>query len=104
MVSAGCSLADRHNPPVSIADPTALVPADVEPDVQLAPRVALRSGVGVARFYATYALGAGFPAFTGVMLYGWRALAMLAVILPATLVCLLVWRRIGSRGKQIHIG
>jgi Na+-translocating ferredoxin:NAD+ oxidoreductase RnfD subunit len=104
MPSAGCSFTDPDNPAVSIADPTALVPADVEPDVQLAPRVALRSGVGLSRFYATYALGAGFPAFTGVMLYGWRALAMLAVILPATLVSLLVWRRIGSRGKQIHIG
>ena len=29
------------------------------------------------------------------MLYGWRALAMLAVILPCTFVSLLAWRRIG---------
>src|SRR5690242_19827946 len=89
---------------MTLADPSVLTPADVESDAQLPPRVTLRSGIGVSRFYATYALGAGFPAFTGVMLYGWRALAMLAVILPATLLSLLVWRRIGSRGKQIHIG
>jgi Na+-translocating ferredoxin:NAD+ oxidoreductase RnfD subunit len=92
---------------VSTAEPstvTALSPADVADDVNLAPRVALRSGIGVARFYATYALGAGFPAVTGVMLYGWRALAMLAVVMPTTYVSLLVWRRIGSRGRQLHIG
>ena len=89
---------------MTLADPSALTPADVEDDLQLPPRVTLRSGIGISRFYATYALGAGFPAFTGVMLYGWRALAMLAVILPATLICLLVWRRIGARGRQLHLG
>jgi Na+-translocating ferredoxin:NAD+ oxidoreductase RnfD subunit len=69
-----------------------------------APRVALRSGVDVARFYGTWVMGAAFPAFTGVMLYGWRALAMLAVILPCTLAGLLVWRRVGARGRQLHVG
>ena len=89
---------------MTLAAPPTLTPADVESDAQLPPRVVLRSGIGVARFYATYALGAGFPAFTGVMLYGWRALAMLAVILPCTFVSLLAWRRIGSRGRQLHVG
>lgn len=48
-------------------------------------------------------MGALFPAITGVMLYGWRALAMLLVILPTVLASLLVWRRVGSRGRQLHI-
>lgn len=48
-------------------------------------------------------MGAVFPAITGVMLYGWRALAMLAVILPTVLASMLVWRKIGARGRQLHL-
>jgi Na+-translocating ferredoxin:NAD+ oxidoreductase RnfD subunit len=73
------------------------------PEVRAAPRVALRSSVGVSRFYATYAMGAGFPAVTGLLLYGWRALAMLLVMLPVSAAAFMVWRRIGSRGRQLHL-
>jgi Na+-translocating ferredoxin:NAD+ oxidoreductase RnfD subunit len=94
-----------HNPPrlsESAAKSLSYVAPEV-PGARAAPRVALRSGVGIARFYATYAMGAGFPAVTGLLLYGWRALAMLLVILPVTTAAFLVWRRIGSRGRQLHL-
>ena len=78
-----------------------LSPADV-PEVRSAPRVAMRSGVGVSRFYATCLMGAGFPAVTGLLLYGWRALLVLLVMLPTAFVTLKVWRRIGARGRQLH--
>jgi Na+-translocating ferredoxin:NAD+ oxidoreductase RnfD subunit len=71
-------------------------------EVRKPPRVALRSGVDLSRFYATWAMGAGFPAVTGLLLYGWRALAMLIVILPTALLAMAAWRRIGARGRQLH--
>jgi Na+-translocating ferredoxin:NAD+ oxidoreductase RnfD subunit len=74
-------------------------PAD---DFRPAPPFALRSPVGVSRFYITYMLGAGFPAVTGLLLYGWLALLVLFVILPTTFVAYAVWRRIGARGRQLH--
>jgi len=66
------------------------------------PRVALRTAVGVSHFYLTFILAAGFPAVTGLLLYGWRALLMLFVILPTALAAAWVWRRIGARGRQLH--
>jgi Na+-translocating ferredoxin:NAD+ oxidoreductase RnfD subunit len=62
----------------------------------------LRSGVDITHYYATYATGAGFPAVTGLLLFGWRALLMLLVILPVTFAALAIWRRIGARGRQLH--
>lgn len=67
------------------------------------PRVALRTSVSTARFYATFAMGAGFPAVAGVLLYGWRALAMLLFMLPTSTIAFLIWRHVGSRGRQLHL-
>jgi Na+-translocating ferredoxin:NAD+ oxidoreductase RnfD subunit len=47
-------------------------------------------------------MGAGFPAVTGLLLYGWRALLVLLVMTPSTFLALKVWRRIGARGRQLH--
>ena len=81
-------------------------PLSLNPDtpdhVRAAQPFALRSPVGVSRFYITYMLGAGFPAVTGLLLYGWRALLVLLVILPTTFIAYSVWRRIGARGRQLH--
>jgi Na+-translocating ferredoxin:NAD+ oxidoreductase RnfD subunit len=89
-------------PAVPAAPTVALVKDEAAP-VRPPPRVTLRSGIDLSRFYATWAMGAGFPAVTGLLLYGWRALAMLLVILPTTLAAMLVWRRVGSRGRQLHV-
>jgi Na+-translocating ferredoxin:NAD+ oxidoreductase RnfD subunit len=90
---------------LSAAPPTntvALSRGDV-PELRAAPRVALRSNVGLARFFGTFATGAAFPAFTGLLLFGWRALATLLVVLPVTVASFYVWRRIGRRGRQLHL-
>jgi Na+-translocating ferredoxin:NAD+ oxidoreductase RnfD subunit len=81
--------------PTSAVAPQTRTPKDT-------PRVTLRSGLDISHYYATYAMGAGFPAVTGLLLYGWRALVMLLVILPTTMAALLVWRRIGARGRALH--
>lgn len=48
-------------------------------------------------------MGAGFPAVTGLLLFGWRALAMLLLMLPVSIAAFMIWRRIGSRGRQLHL-
>jgi Na+-translocating ferredoxin:NAD+ oxidoreductase RnfD subunit len=63
----------------------------------------LRHGQDLLRFYAVQAMGATFPALAGVLLFGWRALAMLAVILPVAVAATLIWRKIGPRGRQLHV-
>jgi Na+-translocating ferredoxin:NAD+ oxidoreductase RnfD subunit len=91
-----------------VTDPvTTALPLPYEPAPRAgrpAPRVSLRSGVDVGRFYGTWAMGAAFPAVTGVMLYGWRALVSLLVVLPCAAAAVLVWRRAGPRGRQLHMG
>jgi Na+-translocating ferredoxin:NAD+ oxidoreductase RnfD subunit len=86
---------------IAPANTFSLNPSD-RPEFRAAPPFALRSGIGVSRFYITLMLGAGFPAVTGLLLYGWRALLVLLVILPTTFAAYVAWRRIGARGRQLH--
>jgi Na+-translocating ferredoxin:NAD+ oxidoreductase RnfD subunit len=63
----------------------------------------LRHGQDLWRFYAVQMMGAAFPGIAGVLLYGWRALVMLGVILPVAAAATLVWRKIGPRGRQLRV-
>ena len=62
----------------------------------------LRGRIDVGAFYALHVLGAVFPITAGMLLYGWRALGTVAVVLAATGGALGVWRRVGWRGRQLH--
>lgn len=66
------------------------------------PADALRRG-HVGRFYLLYMLGALFPLSTGLALYGWRGIAVIAVVVAGALMTALVWRRIGRRGAGLHL-
>src|SRR5205814_538692 len=60
------------------------------------------SGMTVERYYLTHAFGALFPLAAGILVYGWRVvLAIMLVMLPAA-GTLLVWRRIGLRGRRLR--
>jgi Na+-translocating ferredoxin:NAD+ oxidoreductase RnfD subunit len=63
----------------------------------------LRHGQDLWRFYAVLGMAAAFPAIAGTLLFGWRALAMLAVMLSTAVGASLVWRKVGARGRQIHL-
>ena len=101
----GIPVTSPHNPTsveeTAPADTFSLNPSD-RTEFRAAPPFALRSGIGVSRFYITLMLGAGFPAVTGLLLYGWRALLVLLVILPTTFAAYSLWCRIGARGRQLH--
>lgn len=67
--------------------------------VLLAPRP--HSGVTVAEFYSMHFMGAVFPLTAGVLLYGWRALLLVGIVIGSTTVMILIWRRIGPRGQAL---
>lgn len=62
----------------------------------------LHSGMSVSRFIAMHALGAIFPVSAGLLLYSWRALSVILVVLGSTAAAIYIWRRIGSRGRQVR--
>lgn len=63
---------------------------------------ARRGGIDVAAFYHTHFMGAVFPLTAGLLLYGWRGAAAVAMVVGAAAVSVLVWRRIGPRGRTLH--
>jgi len=60
------------------------------------------SGIGVAGFYSMHLLGIALPLTAGLLLYGWRALIVVASVLASTLAAVAIWRRIGTRGHQLR--
>jgi Na+-translocating ferredoxin:NAD+ oxidoreductase RnfD subunit len=81
-----------------------------EPPVQLAnaPGVAGRrailghSGMTVPRFFSLHVLGAMLPIAAGLLLYGWRALIVIALVVGSATLAVPVWKRIGARGAQLR--
>lgn len=62
----------------------------------------LHGGVNVSRFFAMHLLGALFPITAGVAIYGWRALAVMLIVVASAAAAIWVWRHIGSRGRQLR--
>jgi hypothetical protein len=65
--------------------------------------LARRSGVTLGRYFALHLQGAIFLILVGVALYGWRGAVVVGGVVGFTLVGLLLWRRIGTRGRQLKI-
>jgi electron transport complex protein RnfD len=60
------------------------------------------SGIGVAGFFSMHLLGISLPLTAGLLLYGWRAVIVVAGVLASTLAAVAVWRRVGTRGHQLR--
>jgi Na+-translocating ferredoxin:NAD+ oxidoreductase RnfD subunit len=60
------------------------------------------SGMSIGRFIGMHVMGAIFPVTAGLMLYGWRALASMAIVCASSGFAAFVWRHIGMRGPQIR--
>jgi Na+-translocating ferredoxin:NAD+ oxidoreductase RnfD subunit len=60
------------------------------------------SGIGVSKYTSMHVLGALFPITAGLMLYGWRALGALVLVVGAAAVGVFLWRRVGRRGCQVR--
>ncbi len=83
-------------------------PADADSLTYLTPPLAqshptaLHSGIRLGRYFGMHLLSALLPAAAGLAVYGWRAACTIAFVLIATLAATALWRRVGSRGVQLH--
>jgi Na+-translocating ferredoxin:NAD+ oxidoreductase RnfD subunit len=60
------------------------------------------SGIDVSKYTSMHVLGALFPVTAGLMLYGWRALGALLLVVGSAAFAVLLWRRVGRRGCQVR--
>jgi len=49
-----------------------------------------------------HVLGALFPVTAGLMVYGWRALGALLLLVGSAEFAVFLWRRVGRRGRQVR--
>jgi Na+-translocating ferredoxin:NAD+ oxidoreductase RnfD subunit len=69
-----------------------------------APRPKLwHSGMTLSAFFSLHVMGALFPITAASLLYGWRALCLIVVVLGAAWVSFLAWQRVGSLGRQMRL-
>lgn len=65
-------------------------------------RWTLHSGTSISRLVGTYAMGAFFPLAAGLLVFGWRALGCVLVVLISTALAMFFWKRAGPRGAQLR--
>src|SRR4051812_4764019 len=85
--------------------PTAEEPAHLlyaTPPLSTHAPTALHSGMTVPRFFAMHSLGAVFPVTAGAMIFGWRAVGVMLMVLITSIGAAAVWKRIGRRGAGIN--
>ncbi len=60
------------------------------------------TGFNVVRYHITHVFGGLFPLLAGSLLFGWRALVSVVIVVGSTLLAGLIWRRIGVRGHPLR--
>ena len=60
------------------------------------------TGQTVAGYHATFVVGLLFPLAAGAAVFGWRAIATVAMVLASVFAGTLAWRRIGTRGHPLR--
>lgn len=76
-------------------------PAPIPAPVFAAGPQPLHGDVGVRRFFALNAMATVFPFTAGVIVYGWRALLTVALVMLGTAAGLAAWKRVGVRGRRM---
>lgn len=83
--------------------PTAAAsPAPPAPVPAASPPYLTHGRATVRQYFASHVMGALFPLSAGVMLYGWRALVLVGIVVGSAAAATFVWRRIGARGRQLR--
>src|SRR2546421_9794034 len=85
------------------------IPAEVPVKLPSAPSLIgarpmlCHSGVTLPKFFSLHLMGALFPVMAGFMLYGWRALLLIATVTASSSLSFVLWRRISGRGGQLRL-
>jgi Na+-translocating ferredoxin:NAD+ oxidoreductase RnfD subunit len=83
----------------SSAVPTSSWPPSASPaDAPLA-----HSGTSVGQFHRMHFAAALFPVTGGAMLFGWRAVMVVGVVVATAALGVLAWRRVGAAGRQLRM-
>ena len=61
------------------------------------------SGLAVPGYYLMHAMGALFPLTAGLLLYGWRAAAVMAAVVLSATGAYIAWRRVATLGGQLRL-
>jgi len=61
----------------------------------------LHGDVGVRRFFMIHGMAAVFPLTAGVVLFGWRSIFVVVLVVGGTAMGLAVWKRVGMRGRRM---
>src|SRR5450432_3406125 len=83
-------------------------PIGAEPLELKAPRrramgsVIGHTGFNVARYHTTHVFGGLFPLLAGALIFGWRAVVAVMIVVTTTVLTGLIWRRIGTRGHPLR--
>jgi Na+-translocating ferredoxin:NAD+ oxidoreductase RnfD subunit len=61
------------------------------------------SGMTLPRFFSLHVMGSMLPVGSALLLYGWRAAALIVVVVASAALAVPLWRRIGARGEQLRL-
>lgn len=61
------------------------------------------SGTSVGQFHRMHFAAALFPLTAGALLFGWRAVACVLVVVGSAALATLAWRRVGAAGQQLRM-
>jgi Na+-translocating ferredoxin:NAD+ oxidoreductase RnfD subunit len=84
-----------------MASPPVIAPTSTATYTHATPALG-HSGVTISRYYLTYGFAALFPLTAGLMMFGWRALLTVGIILASATIATLVWCQIDLRGRQLR--
>ncbi|MGH7178866.1 MAG: RnfABCDGE type electron transport complex subunit D [Tepidisphaeraceae bacterium] len=62
----------------------------------------VHSGIDLPRFVVMHIAGAVFPVTAGVLLFGWRALLSVCLVVGSAMLATVIWRRVGGRGRRLR--
>ena len=92
----------------AIETTSSLDPADIPVDAKKTDGAVLLDGSFdrdqiLSRYYFLHFSGAIFPITMASLMYGWRALVLIGVVVASSIPGVMVWRRIGNRGAEIRV-
>jgi electron transport complex protein RnfD len=93
---------------ISSPEPSTTTPPPLRAGAATIPRARgamptlTHGGITVGQFLGMHVTGAMFPLVAGILLFGWRALGTVLVVMASTAIGVAIWRRIGRRGRLLE--
>lgn len=63
----------------------------------------LHGGMDIRQFTAMHLMAATFPVTAGLLLFGWRAVGAIVLLIAGAVIATMIWRRVGLRGERVRL-